>query len=196
MNDANLTHRTRLRKVIIMFDRTTKPHPYELRAQPTKALLQRLYRDISTLAVEEVALGRIELAQRSTLAIGVVRSVAISTACGVLALACLGACAIGALALVVGLWGAALIVATVFLLAAAAFGVSARYAFARAVAPLPGTQQLREHADWSRHKVEVTIAALEHKRDVVTPIRDTALGLSSLGVALGAMAAEGSDKQG
>jgi hypothetical protein len=39
-------------------------HPYELRAQPSKAPLKRLYRDVSALVVEEIELAKLEVHDR------------------------------------------------------------------------------------------------------------------------------------
>jgi hypothetical protein len=47
--------------------------------------------------------------------------------------------------------------------------------------------------EWERKQIEQTIAALERRKDIIGPMRDTALGLGSLGVALNAMARGGSE---
>jgi hypothetical protein len=49
----------------------------------------------------------------------------------------------------------------------------------------------RSRVEWSREQIGQTLAALERKTDLVGPIRDTALGLGSLGVTLSSIVRAG-----
>jgi hypothetical protein len=82
-------------------------HPYELRARNTKSLLQRLYREVATLVAEEVDLAKSEAHQRGATALVAARTFAFSIACALVALICVSAAAIAALALVTSIWAAA-----------------------------------------------------------------------------------------
>jgi Putative Actinobacterial Holin-X, holin superfamily III len=184
-------------------------HPYELRARSAKALLQRLLGDVSTLVKEEVDLAKAEAAERGAIAATAARSFGLALACGLLAVACVGAGVIAALATVVSLWLAALIVAVVF--AAASFALSrlAAGSFERATKPalsklnalltpaVSGGTLEERHArvDWTRRRLQQTTSALEQKSDLLSPIRDTALGIGSMGVALNAIVRAGDGKQ-
>jgi hypothetical protein len=37
---------------------------------------------------------------------------------------------------------------------------------------------------WTRRRIEETLTALEHKSDLLQPLRDTAVGVGALGVAV------------
>jgi hypothetical protein len=185
-----------------MFKEAKTVHPYELQARSAKGLLQRLYRDLSTLIAQEVDLAKAEGSERGSEAIVAARSFALSGACGLLALACFAACAIAALSIAIGLWGAALVMAAAFAAAAALFRASALRGFARVTAPamsklnaliapaaFEGTlAERRSRVEWTRQQVDLTIAALERKTDLIVPMRDTAFGMGSIGVALSAIA--------
>src|SRR5580692_11654116 len=118
-----------------MFQEEKVVHPYELRSRTAKTLLQRLYRDISSLIVEEVDLAKVDVAARSGILAGAAREFALSAAFGLLALGCLAACAIAAIAIVTAFWLAALIVGLLFVVAAFVFGAAARRALADATKP-------------------------------------------------------------
>jgi hypothetical protein len=188
-----------------MFQEAKVPHHYELRARNAKSLLQRLYRDVSTLVSEEVDLAKSEAKHRGALAMTAVRTFAFSIACGLLALICLTTCIVAALANVMSVWLAALIVGAAYV--AAAFILRATASRALASATEPALSKLNvllspvddgvtltdrlARIDWTRSQVEQTLAALEHKTDLVAPMRDTALGLGSLGVAVSAIVRAG-----
>jgi hypothetical protein len=179
--------------------------PYELRARSTKALLQRLLAEVSTLVREEGDLAKAEAAERGAIAVAAARTFALSAACTFLAAACASVFAIAALALVTSVWIAALIVAAVYAIAAFALRGLALRTFARATEPTLSKLQAilalsgdgvsiaerHERLEWTRRQVQQTTAALERKSDLLSPMRDTALGLGSIGVALGAIARSG-----
>jgi len=185
-----------------MFQEEKVVRPYELRSRTAKALLQRLYRDIASLIVEEVDLAKVDVAQRSGALAGAAREFALSAAFGLLALGCLAACAIAAIAIVTAFWLAALIVGLLFVVAAFVFGAAAQRALADATKPASSTlcaflssadtdgvtiAERESRVEWARRQVAQDVAALEQKTDLLAPIRDTALGLGSLGVALSAI---------
>jgi hypothetical protein len=183
--------------------------PNELRARSTKALLQRLFAEVSTLVREEGDLAKAEAAERMSIAAVSARSFALSAACALLALGCASVCAIAALALVTSVWIAALVVAAVYGVAAFALRGVAMRTFARATEPAlsklqailtppsDGGSVAERHArvEWTRRQVQLTSAALERKSDLFSPIHDTALGLGSIGVALGAIVRSGDSKE-
>jgi len=179
----------------------TAARPYELRAQSSRALLQRLYRELSALIAEEAELVKVEIRERATLAFEAMLGLAISAGLALVATASLAACAIVALAYIMPLWLAALIVGGAVLALALVIALLARRPLARAAEPMSSTlaamlrparvsvtpADRRVRIESERRRVEETIAALEQKKDLVAPIRDTALGLGSLGVALGSI---------
>jgi hypothetical protein len=191
-----------------MHQQAQAAHPYELRARSAKALLQRLLGDVSTLVQEEVDLAKAEAAERGTIAAVAARSFGFSLAFGLLALACLSVTVIAALAMVTSLWLAALVVAAVF--AVAAFGLQrvAARAIERATKPalsklnalftpaVSGGTLEERHArvDWTKRRLQQTTSALEQKSDLLSPMRDTALGIGSMGVALNAIVRAGETK--
>ncbi|HEY6485563.1 MAG TPA: phage holin family protein [Candidatus Cybelea sp.] len=173
-------------------------HPYELRAQSAKVLLGRLYRDVSDLVVQETKLAKLEIHERAGRALHALRSLGISLACAIVAMASLAACAVASLTFVVPLWLAALIVGVGFSVAALALSAASRKTFAAAAEPLRSTvgevigaprgaateEELRLRIEATRRHLDQTLNALEHKSDLVGPLRDTALGLGSLGIAV------------
>ncbi|HEY1882355.1 MAG TPA: phage holin family protein [Candidatus Cybelea sp.] len=181
---------------MLLEEATTRP--YELRAQSAKVLLGRLYRDVSDLVAEEVELAKLEIHERGGRALQAMRSLGISLACAIVGMASLAACAVAALSFVVPLWLAALIVGVGFSVAALALSAASRKAFAAAAEPLRskvgevigaprGTateEELRLRIETTRRHLDQTLRALEHKSDLVGPLRDTALGLGSLGIAV------------
>ncbi|MFY9737490.1 MAG: phage holin family protein [Candidatus Cybelea sp.] len=192
-----------------MFQEEKVVHPYELRARTAKSLLQRLARELSTLAVDEADLAKLEVAHRAGLAAMGLRTLTLSLACGLLALAFVSVAAIVGLATLTPLWLAALIVAGLYAVGALVFGAAARRALARATQPVTSNlcalvtsvkndsltlDERRARAQWTREQIGQTLAALERKTDLVAPIRDTALGLGSLGVTLFSIARTGNSE--
>jgi|HubBroStandDraft_4_1064222.scaffolds.fasta_scaffold00011_57 hypothetical protein len=179
----------------------TTVRPYELRAQPTKTLLQRLYRDVSDLAKEEIELTKIEVHERAGILSVATRGFAFAAFCGVVGVGALATFAIAALAYVVTVWLAALIVAVVLLGVAFAAAKSSQRRLADVAAPLRSTigtlvgpptgkktlAELRSQIEFTRRHLDETLSALENKTDLVAPVRDTAFGLGSLGVAVSAI---------
>ncbi len=186
----------------------TAARPYELRAQSSRALLQRLYRELSALVAEEAELAKVEIRERATLALEAMFGFAISAALALVAAASLAACATVALAYLMPLWLAALLVGAAGLALALVTAALARRPLVRAAEPMSSTlaallrparvsvtpADRRVRIESERRRVEETIAALEQKKDLVAPIRDTALGLGSLGVALGSIVRRESDR--
>lgn len=187
--------------VLIMQQEEPPVRPYELRAQTAKALLQRLYRDLSDLAKEEVELTKIEVHERAGILSGATRGLMFSAACGVVGVGAIAAFAIAALAFVLTIWLAALIVGAVLLVVAFAVGKSSQRRLSEATAPLRSTigalagsptgkttpAELQSQIEFTRRRLDETLSALEHKTDLVAPLRDTAFGLGSLGVAVSAI---------
>jgi len=82
--------------------------------------------------------------------------------------------------------------------AAVAIGAASRRSLAIAAEPLSSTigevlrpprgaateEELRLRIEGTRRHLDQTLSALEHKSDLVGPLRDTALGLGSLGIAV------------
>ena len=190
-----------------MLKEETTVHPYELRAQPAKALLQRLYRDLSDLASEEVELAKVEIRERGATAIAALRGFVLSTACALVAMVSLAAFVVAALAYVVPIWVGALIVTVVYSVAALAIAAAARRRLAeggeslrstlgRLLGPPAGNatpEELQSRIERTRSHLDETLSALERKSDLMGPIRDTALGLGSLGVAMSAIVRNDSD---
>ena len=176
--------------------------PYELRAQPAKALLQRLYRDVSDLATQEVELAKIEVHERAAVVSSAMRSLAFSAVYGVVGLAALAACVILLLGYVLALWFSALIVGIALLVVAVVTANASKRALLTVTEPLRSklgalvgppsgattTAELESRIEYTRRHLDETLAALEHKTDLAGPVRETALGLGSLGVAVTAIA--------
>jgi len=172
-------------------------HPYELRAQASKVLLKRLYRDLTSLVTEEIELAKVEMHQRAGSAVAALRGLGFAAACATVGLASLACGAIVALAGVLTLWLAALVVGGALVVVALVVATASRRALAALSEPLTSKfgafvgqptdaspSELRSRIELSRRSVDETLSALEHKTDLVAPIRDTALGLGSLGVAV------------
>ncbi len=188
-----------------MLQETKPAHHYELRARNAKSLLQRLYRDVSTLVAEEVDLAKSEAKHRGAIAMTAARTFAFSVACALLALICLSAGVIAALAAVMPVWLAAVILAAVYVAAALILRAAAGRAIVQAtepalskldvlLSPVEGSGTFAERQariEWTRGQIDQTMRALEHKTDLVAPLRDTALGLGSLGVAVSAIVRAG-----
>jgi hypothetical protein len=192
-----------------MFQEEKIVHPYELRARTAKSLLQRLGRELSTLAADEADLAKLEVVHRAGIAATGLRTLTLSMACGLLALACASVAAVVGLATLTFLWLAALIVAGLYVVAALVLRAAARRALARATEPAASSlcalvtsvkkdsltlDERRARVQWTREQIGQTLAALERKTDLVAPIRDTALGLGSLGVTLVSIARSGSSE--
>lgn len=183
----------------------TVVHPYELRAQASKVLLKRLYRDVASLVTEEIELAKIEMHQRAGVTIAALRGLGFAAVCATIGLASLACCAVVALAYVLTLWLAALIVGVALVVVALVAATASRRALAAAGEPFTsriGTlvasrttnatpSELRSRIELDRKNVDETLSALEHKTDLVAPIRDTALGLGSLGIAVTSIVRDG-----
>jgi hypothetical protein len=176
----------------------TVVRPYELRAQTSRVLIQRLYREASSLVAEEFDLAKVEIRDRARTALAATRVLAFGAACVVVAIACIAACVVAALAYVLPVWLSALIVALAFSIIGFIAARLSQNSLAAVAAPLASTvgavlqppagtasiAQRRSRIETARRGLDETLSALEHKTDLITPVRDTALGLGSLGIAL------------
>jgi|ERR1700722_12845208 len=173
--------------------------PNELRAQPARSLLLRLFRDVSTLVAQEYQLARSELAEQHGVVTRLAWAAWFALSLGTLALAALTVAGIAQLSLAVGLPLAALIFGILFVVIAAVVAAYVQRAVARGTdlilprttaqfpkqMPSPKTIDEQESSlAWTRHLVEEDLAALERKSDLVQPLRDTAVGMGALGVAV------------
>jgi hypothetical protein len=187
---------------------THPQHPYDLRAHSSKALLQRLYRDGSSLIGDEVALAKIEARERRAPASRALGGFVAASIFGLVGAACVAAAVVTLLGVVIALWLAELLVGTVLIVAAFAVAGVARGLVARAAAPLrsalgsllnPPSRSdetepvLRSRIEVKRRQVRETVAALERKTDLVAPIKETVFGLGSLGVAVSAIVRAGNE---
>ena len=180
---------------------TNTIHPNELRAQPIRNLLPRLFRDISSLVRQEADLARDEVAQKSGIAAKVALSATFFAAFAAMALIALTACIVAALGMTMALWEALLIVGAVYAVAAIAFWMSTTAQLRQAGGLLPPrmkkyfsvpppTEEKLQYdqrgveAAWDR--VERDVAALSNKNDIAGPMRDAVLALGSLSIAIGA----------
>ena len=185
-----------------MYQEAETVRPYELRARSAKTLLQRLHRNVTALVADEIDLAKAEVRQSGAFVIGAARIFALASAVALLAFACISAAAIVALASAVSFSLAALIVGAIYAVLALALGSWARLAFRRAAVPIRGTlgalltppelpvAQLQARVELARCDLAQTVTALERKTDVVGPVRDVALGLGALGVAMNNIARE------
>ena len=159
----------------------------ELRSQPARSLLQRLFRDVRTLVGQEYHLVRTELLQKRTVLMRAAWSSGLSVTFGVLALVCLTAAGVSALSLSLGLPLAAAIFGVVYALVAIVFAMTLRrsvaaggdFAFASAARLFPkdhGTTKTaaEQEADieWTRRRIDETVSGLERKSDLAQPLRD------------------------
>ncbi len=179
----------------------TTVRPYELRAQTAKVLLRRLYSEVDSLVAQEVDLAKMEARERAPIAVTALRGFIFAMACGLLAMISISACVIAALSLFVGLWLVCLIVAVLYAIAGLGVAAWARKKLAQASQPLRSrldvllnpaagkltTADRESRVVSARKQISQTMAALEQKTDLLRPMRDTAIGLTSLGAAMSAI---------
>jgi Putative Actinobacterial Holin-X, holin superfamily III len=178
----------------------TVVRPYELRAQSAKSLLRRLYRELSTLIGQEAELAKVEIRDRGGSALSALRTFAVASAVALVAAGCLATAAIAGLSLVIPVWLSAIAAGAVFAVVAVVLAASARGRMRGAAEPMrsaagsllePGdatADEIHARIESAREQARRTIDALEGKGDLLAPIRDTALGLGSLAVAIGSIA--------
>jgi uncharacterized membrane protein YqjE len=172
--------------------------PNELRSQPARSILMRLFGDVTSLVNQEYQLVRTELGQKRGAMGRAAVSGALAVALGLLALVCVTVAVIAELAIALGLAYAALVVAVLYAVIAFVLaqqvqrGISSdRLSLTHAAGQIPKTapstktipEQLAD-LDWTRRRIDETLTALERKNDLVQPLRDTAVGMGALGVAV------------
>jgi uncharacterized membrane protein YqjE len=171
--------------------------PNQLRSQPARSLLLRLFNDISSLVNQEYQLVRTELIEKRGAVTRTALSFGFAAALGLLALACLTAAIVSGLSVSLGFPLAALIVAVAYAVVAAILGLLVQRMIAKDAVfhtagqllpkGKPTTKTVEEQeADviWTRKRIEETLTALERKSDIVQPLRDAAVGMGALGVAV------------
>jgi Putative Actinobacterial Holin-X, holin superfamily III len=177
-----------------------QPQPNQLRSQAAKSLLLRLFTDLGGLANQEFQLVKTEITQKRGPLVRAVNSLVFAIAFGLVALVCVSLALIGWLSVYVGLPLAALILGLVYAVIAAVTGNMFQKSLttdgglglshtggqllpkSKATTKTIGEQE----ADiaWTRRRIEETLTALEHKSDLAQPLRDSALGMGALGVAV------------
>jgi hypothetical protein len=174
------------------------PQPNELRSQAARSLLLRLFNDLSSLAHQEYQLVKTEFVEKRGPIVRAGSSLALGAALGVLGLGCLTLAGVAALAIPLGVPLAALFVGVAYILVAAILGLFVQrsletdgltltHASGQLPKSRPTTKSIAEQeADlvWTRRRIEESLTALERKSDLVQPLRDTAIGMGALGVAV------------
>jgi uncharacterized membrane protein YqjE len=182
------------------YTNSTQAQPNQLRSQPARSILLRLFNDLGTLANQELSLVRTEIAQKRGPLVRAATSLGLAIAFGVVALICVSAALIAFLTAYLSLPLAALIVGAVYAIVAAIAASTVQRAIhadgglglshsGSQLLPKsrPTTKTLGEQeADiaWTRRRIEETLTALERKSDLAQPLRDTAVGMGALGVAV------------
>jgi uncharacterized membrane protein YqjE len=172
--------------------------PNELRSQPARSILMRLFGDLTSLLNQEYQLVRTELGQKRGAMGRAALSGGLAIALGLLALVCVTVAAIAELATSLGVAYAALVVGALYAVVAFVLMQSLQRAFASdRISLTHSTDQLPKTAastktiaeqeadlDWTRRRIDETLTALERKNDLMQPLRDTAVGMGALGVAV------------
>ena len=145
---------------------------------------------------------RLELARKADAALKSAGKLGAAAVFGFVALICLSLAMVAALDNYLPQWGAALIVAALFgivaliLAGSARAGLSNVKGFSRAhtarrlMRPGKASQSLEDveaRVEVTRARIEESLVALDLKTDLLTPLRDTAVGLGSLGAAVAAI---------
>jgi Putative Actinobacterial Holin-X, holin superfamily III len=181
---------------------TNTIHPNELRAQPVRNLLPRLFREVSTLIRQERDLVRAELTEKAHAATATARLFSFYATSAAMTVLLLTACVVVALSATMALWLALLIVGCVYAVVAVAFGMAMRAEVKRSGGLLP-TRTARQllagesaeplsyaelDIDATRNRIDATIGALGGKSDLAGPMRDIVMALGGLGVAVSSLA--------
>jgi len=123
----------------------------ELRAQPTRRLVQRAFSDARELVKDEIALAKAELRSDLKAELGMIKGLAVSALIALCVLNLLLVAVVLALAHVMPGWGAALVVGLVLTAAAAIIAVLAWRR--RVVTPLERTRRtLRNDVHWMKER--------------------------------------------
>jgi uncharacterized membrane protein YqjE len=172
--------------------------PNELGSQPARSILVRLFGDVSRLLNQEYQLVRTEIGEKRGAMGRAIVSGAFVVALGLLALLCVTVAVIAELAIALGVAYAALVVAALYAVIAFVLGqqlqrglTSDRLSLTHTGGQIPKSalskktipEQLAD-LDWTRRRIDETLTALERKNDLVQPLRDTAVGVGALGVAV------------
>jgi len=178
---------------------TRYAQPNELRSQPARSLLLRLFDDLTGLMNLEYQLVKTEITQQHGVVARAAQAFGWSLAFALVAVACLAGAAIAELAAPLGLPLAAVAVGLVTAIVAFVLRLmvmrtgrevasSLGHASGRFLPASPASAKTLEEqqADiaWTRRRIEETLTALEHKSDLLQPLRDTAVGVGALGVAV------------
>jgi hypothetical protein len=192
-----------------MFERANGRHPTDLRAHNAETLLRRLFRDVASLARMETRLAQTELTSKAAVAKSALGLLSLSAASGVVAALCAAAALVMLLGPLVGYWVVLLVLALAFASAAFAFSARAHRSVACAGGLLPSataaqifgapdsshkplTEQEAEIA-WTRRQIDESIVSLENKTDLVPSVRNSALSLGSLSMAVAAIVRQKDD---
>jgi len=186
-----------------MTDANEMIHPNDFRAQTTPSLLRRLWRDLSALSFLDTELARNEIASKSRVAGRVGSAFLLAGAFASAALLSITICIVTAAGAAIGMPLAALILAVLYAVAAIALAFAGRRVFDQAGGMgLPKTShelfgwlkaeqpanlsqaELEDRIEWTHHRIDESVMALERKNDLLPPLRDTAMSVGSLGVAL------------
>jgi len=149
----------------------TTAQPNELRSQPARSVLLRLFTDVRTLASQEYELVKTEFSSQTAPLSRILVSGVALVAVGLLALICLTMAAIYGLAIEIGLPLSALVIGVVYTLAALVlvqrFQSTMKHAtggFSHTVKQLPRTRRttktLEEQSadiDWTRRRIEESL---------------------------------------
>jgi len=126
----------------------------ELRQLPTTELVRRLAADVTTLVQQEIALARTEMAtkgRRAGIGVGELGAAGVAA---LYALGALTACFIAALALLLPVWGAALVVAIVYAAITAGLAFTGRRQLQENLPPTPGRtgETMKENFEWAKNR--------------------------------------------
>lgn len=178
--------------------------------ESARSLIQHLFHDLTSLASLELALIRLEVAQKAAAAAKGFGQLAAAGVLGLVALLALALAIVAVLAGYMPLWGAALIVSAIFGIVTMLLLNGARSALARttsfssahtarrvlrpanAGASIP---EVEARIEFTRARIEEELSSLEHKTDLLPPLRDTAVSIGSLGATVNAIIRQTRDQQ-
>lgn len=131
-------------------------HVDALKSEPLPELLRALAAETTTLVRQEIELAKIELGDKAKTVGRSAGPFGGAAVCGLGAFGAITAAIIAALALVLPVWGAALIVAIVYAVAAAILAAQGRSRLAHAVPIVPQqtTQTLKEDVEWVKTRAQ------------------------------------------
>lgn len=123
-----------------------------LRQLPVAELVKQLSEEVTRLVRQELELARTEMTEKGRRAGLGLGELGAAGAVGLYALGALTLCFIAALALVMPLWGAALIVAAVYAVVAAVLGLTGRQQIERSLPAKPeqAIESVKEDIEWAK----------------------------------------------